>query len=142
MAIADRIVVMNEGRIEDLGTPEKIYLEPRSLFSAGFMGEVNRIPVTPSGQGAESALGPLALTTDKPGTLCLRPENVGLKGSLALGPARLTDAAFFGTYHRCHFTPAAAPDMQIVAHLPLGDLPETGAEVALWGTNPMILEAA
>ena len=142
MAIADRIVVMNEGRIEDLGTPQKIYLEPRSLFSAGFMGEVNRIPVTPSGQGAESALGPLALTTDKPGTLCLRPENVGLKGSLALGPARLTDAAFFGTYHRCHFTPVAAPDMQIVAHLPLGDLPETGAEVALWGTNPMILEAA
>ena len=39
--------LMNEGRIEDLGTPEKIYLEPRSLFSAGFMGDVNRIPVTP-----------------------------------------------------------------------------------------------
>lgn len=142
MAIADRIVVMNQGRIEDLGTPEKIYLEPRTLFSAGFMGEVNRIPVKPAGQGAESPLGPLAVAPKAPGTLCLRPENVGLTGSLALGPARLTAAAFFGTYHRCHFTPAAAPAMQIVAHIPLGGLPETGSEVTLWATNPMLLEAA
>eukprot|EP01031_Cornospumella_fuschlensis_P053571 gene53571-biopygen1409 len=35
MAIADRIVVMNQGRIEDFGPPSQIYMRPRSLFSAG-----------------------------------------------------------------------------------------------------------
>ena len=39
MAIADRIVVMNQGRIEDVGPPQDIYLRPKSLFSAAFMGE-------------------------------------------------------------------------------------------------------
>jgi spermidine/putrescine transport system ATP-binding protein len=46
MAIADRIVVMNAGRIEDFGPPREVYLHPKTLFTASFMGEVNRIPVT------------------------------------------------------------------------------------------------
>jgi spermidine/putrescine transport system ATP-binding protein len=41
MAIADRIVVMNQGKVEDFGSPSEIYMRPKSLFSAGFMGEVN-----------------------------------------------------------------------------------------------------
>jgi len=45
MAIADRIVVMNGGRIEDQGPPRDVYLRPKTLFSAGFMGDVNRITV-------------------------------------------------------------------------------------------------
>ncbi len=106
------------------------------------MGEVNRIPVTPAGQGADSPLGALPVAPKGAAMLCLRPENIGLKGSLPLGLAKLTDSAFFGTYHRCHFSPATAPDMQLVAHLPLGDLPSIGAEVPLWGDNPLILEVA
>ena len=43
MAIADQIVVMNEGQIEDKGTPERVYLKPYSLFAASFMGETNFI---------------------------------------------------------------------------------------------------
>ena len=42
MAIADRIVVMNAGRIEDVGPPARIYRHPASLFAAEFMGEMNR----------------------------------------------------------------------------------------------------
>ncbi|NND92412.1 MAG: ABC transporter ATP-binding protein [Granulosicoccus sp.] len=44
MAIADEIIVMNAGRIEDKGAPESIYLKPRTLFTAGFMGEANFVP--------------------------------------------------------------------------------------------------
>jgi spermidine/putrescine transport system ATP-binding protein len=55
MAIADRIVVMKEGRIEDEGFPREVYLRPRTLFSAGFMGEVNKIPVV----NGQTPLGPL-----------------------------------------------------------------------------------
>jgi ABC-type Fe3+/spermidine/putrescine transport system ATPase subunit len=41
MALADRIVILNEGRIEQIGTPEEIYRRPASLFAADFIGESN-----------------------------------------------------------------------------------------------------
>src|SRR5262245_38814291 len=41
MSIADRVVVMNRGRIEDMGPPARVYLRPASLFTATFMGESN-----------------------------------------------------------------------------------------------------
>ena len=142
MAIADRIVVMNQGRIEDIGPPQDIYLSPKSLFSAAFMGEINLIPATPNAAGIATPLGPLAVptTSSKPQTLCLRPENIGLAGDLALGPARLTNAAFFGTHHRCHFTPLAAPGMTLIAHLPQTGHPAIGATVALFATSPYLLD--
>ena len=142
MAIADRIVVMNQGRIEDIGPPQDIYLHPKSLFSAAFMGEINLIPATPAAAGIDTPLGPLAVKTTgpKPQTLCLRPENIGLTGDLALGPARLTDAAFFGTHHRCHFTPIAAPDLTLIAHLPQSAHLAVGSVFPLFATAPTLLE--
>ncbi|WP_172329953.1 ABC transporter ATP-binding protein [Mangrovicoccus sp. HB161399] len=141
MAIADRIVVMNAGKIEHCGTPEEVYLRPRTLFSANFMGELNRLPVRPDGSGVASPLGPLPVPPSE-GILCLRPESVGLTGSFSLGRARLTEAAFFGAHHRCHFAPLSAPDMRLVAHLPQGSHPEIGAEVELFGRDPVILPEA
>ncbi|SHG69573.1 putative spermidine/putrescine transport system ATP-binding protein [Thermosyntropha lipolytica DSM 11003] len=41
MLISDRILVMNEGKIEQEGTPEEIYTHPRNLFVAGFIGNYN-----------------------------------------------------------------------------------------------------
>jgi ABC-type sugar transport system ATPase subunit len=38
MTLADRIVVLNQGRIEQIGTPEEVYETPASVFVAGFMG--------------------------------------------------------------------------------------------------------
>ena len=44
MALADHCVVMNQGRIEDEGTPERVYAQPATRFSATFMGESTLIP--------------------------------------------------------------------------------------------------
>lgn len=41
MAVVDTIVALNDGRIEDIGDPERIYLRPASRFSARFMGDSN-----------------------------------------------------------------------------------------------------
>ncbi|RWR28290.1 ABC transporter ATP-binding protein [Sinirhodobacter populi] len=133
MAVADRIVVMNQGRIEHCGTPQEVYLRPATLFSANFMGEVNRIPVA---SGGATPLGPMPFGQ---GTLCLRPESIGLAGDLPLGPARLEEAAFFGAYLRCQFRPVAAPGMRLVAHLPQGLHLKVGDEVALFARDPVIL---
>lgn len=41
MTLSDEVAVMNEGRIEQIGTPEEIYHNPRSHFVADFIGEAN-----------------------------------------------------------------------------------------------------
>ncbi len=45
LSLSDRVVVMREGRIEQVGTPEAIYHRPASLFVADFLGFKNRLPV-------------------------------------------------------------------------------------------------
>lgn len=140
MAIADRIVVMNAGRIEDTGPPDRVYKRPATLFAANFMGEMNRIPARSGPAGLETALGPLPqplpLTGAQPHpgalVICLRPEQVraGDEG-WRLGPARVGDAAFFGTHYRCHMHPVAAPDMTLLVHLPPAARPEPGATIPL-----------
>ena len=132
MAIADRIVVMNAGRIEDAGPPAEVYLRPKSLFAASFMGEVNRIPV----RDGQSPLGPIHPGT---GTLLIRPEAIGPVGALPLGPARLIDIAFFGTHQRAHFAPLAAPGLTLTAHLPQGTTLEPGAEMMLHASSHVLL---
>jgi spermidine/putrescine transport system ATP-binding protein len=134
MAIADRIVVMNQGRIEDHGPPREVYLNPRTLFSAGFMGEVNKIAVT----DGQSVMGPLVPGT---GTLCIRPEAIGLEGALKLGSARITDLAFFGTHIRAHAAPVAAPEVDLILHLPPETAVATGDVLDLCARAHVLLTA-
>lgn len=133
MAIADRIVVMNGGRIEDCGPPDRIYRRPGSLFAAGFMGEMNRIEGTRKGPVVETHLGAVPAPDDAPEgavILCLRPEQIGTgKGAWDLGSARIADAAFFGTHFRCRLVPEAASDLELIAHLPPDARPEPGSSV-------------
>lgn len=138
MAIADRIVVMNAGRIEDEGAPVRIYREPATLFTADFMGEMNHVPATLTDAGVETPLGLLPVDGLGRGRamVCLRPEAIGLgAGGVALGRARVRDAAFFGTHWRAHLVPVAAPELVLVAHLPPGAAPAAGQELDL-GAEP------
>ncbi len=135
MAIADRIVVMNAGRIEQAATPRRIYTAPASLFVAGFMGEVNVIPLT---QGM-TPLGPIMAGH---GTVVLRPENIGPAGPIPLGRARVIDAAYFGGYLRAHLTPVSDPGRILIAHLPQGMDLVAGTEIELFAQDPILLEGA
>jgi spermidine/putrescine transport system ATP-binding protein len=133
MAIADKIVVMNGGRVEDEGSPRDIYLNPKTLFTASFMGEVNRIKVA----GGQTALGPVAVGD---GILCLRPEAISETGRLRLGPCRVENASFFGTYVRAHVAPLAAPDVRLVVHLPQVAVPALGAVLDLGAETHVLLK--
>ncbi len=46
LELADRVVVMDKGVIEQIGTPEEIYMAPRSGFVSAFVGDINSLPVT------------------------------------------------------------------------------------------------
>jgi spermidine/putrescine transport system ATP-binding protein len=82
MAMADRIAVMNEGRIEQIGTPEEIYRRPASRFVADFIGESNFLEVERGSDGRVVARdGSLVACSPPPGewrraTLMIRPEAV------------------------------------------------------------------
>src|SRR6202008_1399306 len=49
LELADRVVVMGKGRIEQIGTPEEVYANPANAFVYDFLGEANRIPVEIAG---------------------------------------------------------------------------------------------
>lgn len=134
MAIADRIVVMNGGRIEDEGSPARIYREPATLFAADFMGEMNHIPARATGDEIETPFGrvPANLSGAGPAVACLRPEAISIAQSgIAIGPATVRDIAFFGAYTRAHLIPEAAPDLVLVAHLPPDIQPSEGDTLTL-----------
>src|SRR5690606_5791013 len=85
MTLADRIVILNDCRIEQVGTPMEVYTRPASRFVAGFVGSpaMNFLKVTLSGQGdrmqarlADGALGPVPGVTApaEAAELGVRPE--------------------------------------------------------------------
>ncbi|TDL83504.1 sn-glycerol-3-phosphate ABC transporter ATP-binding protein UgpC [Palleronia sediminis] len=94
MTLADRIVVLRDGRIEQVGTPLELYHHPENRFVAGFIGSprMNFLPAARDGQGHVTAAGsrPLDLPVE-PGSdvveLGIRPEHVGL---CAAGEGHLT----------------------------------------------------
>jgi putative spermidine/putrescine transport system ATP-binding protein len=96
MELADRIVVMNAGRIEQIGPPGSLYMEPETLTVARFIGQMNEATV-PVAKGQANWLGlPVALNTPDGAVtmLCrpedLRPDPAGIRGRVAriidLGP--------------------------------------------------------
>ncbi|MFN4157787.1 MAG: ABC transporter ATP-binding protein [Gemmobacter sp.] len=120
MAIADRIVVMNAGRIEDQGPPERVYRAPRTRFAATFLGETNLLPVTVQGGRYITPVGPLGPATQPEGTaltLCLRPEHL-MPG--AGQPCRVLHAVFQGAHRKVTVEPLSAPGTELRALLPVG----------------------
>lgn len=60
LSMADRIVVMNHGVIEQVGTPTEVYRHPKTLFVADFIGETNQLPANITGK-ARIAVGETGL---------------------------------------------------------------------------------
>ena len=111
MSMADRIAVMNQGRIEQYATPQEIYDRPATRFVADFIGSppMNLLPCTAPGEGLAQGAGSVHLgATEVPVpplaravhgrnfTLGIRPEHVRLDDSSALR-ARVLASEYLGT---------------------------------------------
>lgn len=86
MSIADRIVIMNQGRIEQIGTPQAIYERPATAFTADFIGRTNVFPGQIAGEKLV-VLGqvfplPDTVLPDGSSIICaIRPERIQMRPS-------------------------------------------------------------
>ena len=104
LSMADRIVVMNEGAIEQVGAPLEIYREPASPFVADFVGKVNVLAGTAENGGLRVGSLLLNCQDSKPGKCkaYLRPEDIVARpiapGDSNVFDARIEKIEFLGSY--------------------------------------------
>ncbi|MGA1280483.1 MAG: ABC transporter ATP-binding protein [Candidatus Nanopelagicaceae bacterium] len=92
MRMSDRIVVFNSGRIEQVGTPEQVYEEPRSNFVAGFLGTANIFSV----DVARKFLGAATTVSIRPERIRLQAPETKIDKSETSVKATVQEAAFVG----------------------------------------------
>jgi len=99
LSISDRIVVMNAGEIEQIGTPKEIYDQPSSLFVAEFIGKMNFL--SGLAEGSHVKIGSLQFPTIEqlygPITACVRPEDIVLAGAEGI-EAKIDKIMMLGHY--------------------------------------------
>jgi iron(III) transport system ATP-binding protein len=98
LSIADRIILMNNGRIAQVGSPAELYDHPSSSFVADFIGQTNLIKGTvigevPGGRRVKTAIGELlaageAAVSDREILINIRPEKIRLVRSGGASPGK------------------------------------------------------
>jgi len=109
LTMSDRIGVMHEGRLLQVGTPQEIYERPTSRFVAGFIGEINLLPATVVDHasvrlaGGRLVAAATGVAAGSEVTVALRPERLELYGIGEVVPAalnavrgRVTRRVYFG----------------------------------------------
>jgi iron(III) transport system ATP-binding protein len=109
LSMADRVVVMNRGSIEQVGTPQQIYREPASAFVADFVGKVNVLSAVAEGAGrfrvgnllVDGVAGDAGIAPGTTVKLYLRPEDVLVNGAATLSNrarSQVTKIEFLGAF--------------------------------------------
>ncbi len=138
LAMADRIVVMNHGGIEQVGTPTDVYREPVSLFVADFIGETNQLDCVAADKGNGVKIGKRTFASARHGhadgqqvIAVIRPEDVIPHGDPARSPGApdkagepdntvettVDEMEFLGSFWRTRLSSAELGTGQIVADL-------------------------
>ena len=155
LAIADRILVMNQGKIEQVGRPHEVFENPANLFVARFLGEMNAIAIDPKAdvdvQSGPYSMPPHAgsLRGKSRPHLCIRPAAVivGPEAAAHKKPqkGRVLRVQYSGDRVRLTFQILKYPQIEVDAELPrigLGSLPKAGDEMdlALPGQHTLLLD--
>ena len=131
LTMSDRIAVMYEGRVDQLGTPKAIYDEPETRFVATFIGVANLLPVTvvaaadglftveAAGRRIPGPARSSRFAAGDPAILVMRPERLKLTATqpdtAAALPATLVTTLFQGPQVRCLFK--LADGNEVICHL-------------------------
>jgi spermidine/putrescine transport system ATP-binding protein len=137
VTMADRICVMNHGRIEQIGSPEEVYYRPANEYVARFFGDNNLLDVvfgdvsggfrtvtSPVGTFrcvADGGPSPAQAAVGQPGMLLVRPEALAI-GAAAEGAqnrlkVRVEEASFVGPISQIRVRATAGPDLTLMVKL-------------------------
>jgi putative spermidine/putrescine transport system ATP-binding protein len=99
LSLADRIVVMRDGRTEQAARPDIVYREPATPFVAGFIGTMNLIEGNvASGTFSRTGLSLPLPISDGPAVLAIRPEVLGVVGANGKGAGSVHRVTDYGTH--------------------------------------------
>jgi iron(III) transport system ATP-binding protein len=118
LSIADRVAVMRQGRLEQLGTPETVYWQPASRFVADFVTQANFLPARRIGPIWQTAIGEIPLesiTADAAEAgdqveLMLRQEDLILQADESSAIV-IRDRQFLGREYRYRLQPPSGPEL-------------------------------
>ena len=131
LTMSDRVAVVNEGRIEQFGTPEELYQRPATLFVARFLGEANLLDVGPGGELPQLGMRVPA----SGGVAVVRPEDVVVENAREDGVcACVEEVSFQGVRYRVVVRTEGAASQRIVVSVPIADhasAPTVGQRVAI-----------
>jgi ABC-type Fe3+/spermidine/putrescine transport system ATPase subunit len=135
-AVADRVIVMSRGQIEQASTPEQLYRFPATPFVARFLGFTNLVEATCLPDGAlDTPLGVLPMsykphTAGEKVTVLIRPEAATLQDQRGIPvQAEVLAALFRGRFYQLI---VVAGGQKLTFELPLLDMPQPGQTLALW----------
>jgi putative spermidine/putrescine transport system ATP-binding protein len=99
LALADRIVVMRDGRTEQIAPPDELYRRPATPFVAGFIGTMNLVEGTVAGGRFRHPAFDLAVpAAEGPATLAVRPEALAIAPAAGAGAAAIHRVTDFGAH--------------------------------------------
>lgn len=148
LAMADRIVVMNHGVIEQVGTPTEIYRHPANLFVADFIGEMNQLPAT-AGDAETLELGGSTLRCEAHDlqkgariVAAVRPEDIIPHGEGARSPnapdvittpenafeVAISEMEFLGSFWRCRLVHQIFGDQELIADFSINAVRRLGLQ--------------
>jgi len=133
LELADRVAILNRGRIEQVGTPDEVLDRPATAFVAGFVGEAVRLPVEIAGRSLR--IGSLSIdapqgTRAGPADLFVRPHDLALADAPGANvlPATILSVRRTGPARRAELQfDAGLPPVEI--ELPLGQAVRKGQTV-------------
>ena len=144
LSMADRIVVMNHGVIDQVGTPTEIYRHPKTLFVADFIGETNQFPARIAGPSklalvaTDLACAPHGLPEGSEATAVIRPVDIiphGNGTTESIGtPENLIDVKvekmeFLGAFWRCRLSSPRFGDRILIADFSINAVRRLGIEI-------------
>ena len=149
LTMADRIVVMNHGVIEQVGTPTQIYREPGTLFVADFIGAMNQVAGLTIDASSVS-IGDIKLDSHQHEiqsgsavTVAIRPEDIIPHGEGARSPGapdsisnenntldvHIEDMEFLGSFWRVSLTNAALGEKRLLADMSINAIRRMNIEI-------------
>ncbi len=128
LSLADRLAVMREGRIVQVGAPQEVYGRPANRWTAGFVGEVNVLAGVARGTGVETELGVFDVGASTSGSVhvAVRPEQLLLRADRS-GNAEVVAREFRG--HDVLYRLRHEGGRTVLVQLPSLELHEVGARV-------------